>query len=42
MSLEPGGRPGGEIKVLIGVLLLIAGVLLFFLIRSDSPRDTEV
>ena len=36
MNLEPGGRPGGEVKVLIGVLLMIAGVWLFF----DSVRFT--
>lgn len=36
MTLEPGGRPGGEMKALIGVVLLIAGVWLFF----DSVRFT--
>ncbi|MEM9283764.1 MAG: hypothetical protein AAGA96_18235 [Verrucomicrobiota bacterium] len=36
MNLEPGGRPGGDMKVLIGVIMLIAGVWLFF----DSVRFT--
>ena len=36
MSLEPGGRPGGEIKFIIGVLLTGIGIWLFF----DSVRLT--
>jgi hypothetical protein len=36
MSLEPGGRPGGEIKFIIGVLLAGVGFWLFF----DSVRLT--
>lgn len=36
MSLEPGGRPGGEIKFLIGALLTGIGLWLFF----DSVRVT--
>jgi len=36
MSLEPGGRPGGEIKFIIGILLTIVGFWLFF----DSVRLT--
>ena len=36
MNLEPGGRPGGEIKFIIGVLLAGIGLWLFF----DSVRLT--
>ena len=36
MEMKPGGRPGGEIKFLIGAALTIAGVWLFF----DSVRFT--
>lgn len=36
MTLEPGGRPGGEIKFIIGVLLSGIGMWLFF----DSVRLT--
>ena len=36
MSLEPGGRPGGEIKFIIGFLLAGIGLWLFF----DSVRLT--
>lgn len=36
MELKPGGRPGGEIKFLIGVVMLLAGVWLFF----DSVQFT--
>ncbi|MEM6279063.1 MAG: hypothetical protein AAF733_06265 [Verrucomicrobiota bacterium] len=36
MELNPGGRPGGEIKFLIGALMTIAGVWLFF----DSVKFT--
>lgn len=36
MSLEPGGRPGGEIKFLIGAVLAVVGLWLFF----DSVRIT--
>jgi len=34
MNLNPGGRPGGEIKFLIGLLLTAVGLWLFF----DSVR----
>ncbi|MEO0414511.1 MAG: hypothetical protein AAF226_06110, partial [Verrucomicrobiota bacterium] len=34
MSLEPGGRPGGEVKFLIGAILTGIGLWLFF----DSVR----
>ena len=37
MSLGPGGRPGGEIKFLIGLALLAIGVWLFF----DSVHFTS-
>lgn len=36
MKLEPGGQPGGEIKFLIGAVLTVVGVWLFF----DSVRFT--
>tara|TARA_R110002096_G_scaffold14302_4_gene49859 strand:- start:60 stop:488 length:429 start_codon:yes stop_codon:yes gene_type:complete len=36
MELNPGGRPGGEVKFLIGAALTVAGVWLFF----DSVRFT--
>ncbi|MDF1740611.1 MAG: hypothetical protein P1U86_15725 [Verrucomicrobiales bacterium] len=36
MKLEPGGQPGGEIKFLIGAVLAVVGVWLFF----DSVRFT--
>ncbi len=36
MELNPGGRPGGEVKFLIGVVLTAVGVWLFF----DSVRFT--
>jgi len=36
MSLNPGGRPGGEVKFLIGLVLAAAGLWLFF----DSVRLT--
>lgn len=36
MKLEPGGKPGGEIKFLIGAVLTVIGVWLFF----DSVRFT--
>ena len=36
MELNPGGRPGGEVKFLIGALMTIAGVWLFF----DSVKFT--
>lgn len=36
MQLNPGGSPGGEVKFLIGALMTIAGVWLFF----DSVRFT--
>lgn len=34
MKLNPGGRPGGEVKFLIGLLLSVVGLWLFF----DSVR----
>ena len=34
MQLNPGGRPGGEVKFLIGALMTIVGTWLFF----DSVR----
>jgi len=37
MELNPGGRPGGEVKFLIGAVLTVAGVWLFF----DSVRFTS-
>lgn len=37
MSLDPGGRPGGEIKFIVGVLLSGIGIWLFF----DSVRLTS-
>lgn len=37
MSLDPGGRPGGEIKFLIGLVLAGIGLWLFF----DSVRFTS-
>lgn len=37
MSLDPGGRPGGEIKFLVGVLLAGIGIWLFF----DSVHITS-
>ena len=36
MELKPGGRPGGEVKFLIGAVLTAIGVLLFF----DSVKFT--
>ncbi|MDF1851381.1 MAG: hypothetical protein P1U85_11150 [Verrucomicrobiales bacterium] len=36
MELNPGGRPGGEVKFLIGAALAAVGVWLFF----DSVRFT--
>jgi hypothetical protein len=36
MQLNPGGRPGGEVKFLIGALMTIVGTWLFF----DSVRFT--
>jgi uncharacterized protein len=30
MKLEPGGRPGGEVKFLIGAILAVCGAWLFF------------
>lgn len=36
MQLNPGGRPGGEVKFLIGALMTIVGIWLFF----DSVRFT--
>lgn len=36
MELKPGGQPGGEIKFLIGAVLSVVGVWLFF----DSIRFT--
>lgn len=36
MHLDPGGRPGGEVKFLVGAVLTILGVWLFF----DSVRFT--
>jgi len=36
MKLEPGGRPGGEVKFLIGLVLTALGVWLFL----DSIRFT--
>ncbi|MEC5128658.1 hypothetical protein VSU19_17990 [Verrucomicrobiales bacterium BCK34] len=36
MELKPGGQPGGEIKFLIGAVLTVVGVWLFF----DSVRFT--
>ena len=37
MKLEPGGRPGGEVKFLIGSVLAVIGVWLFF----DSVQFTS-
>ena len=37
MSLDPGGRPGGEIKFLIGLVLTAVGFWFFF----DSVRFTS-
>ncbi|MDC0251723.1 hypothetical protein OAK74_00445 [bacterium] len=37
MELNPGGRPGGEVKFLISAVLTVAGVWLFF----DSVRFTS-
>jgi len=37
MKLEPGGRPGGEAKFLIGSVLAVIGVWLFF----DSVQFTS-
>jgi len=36
MELNPGGRPGGEVKFLIGAVMTVLGVWLFF----DSVRFT--
>lgn len=36
MELNPGGRPGGEVKFLIGAALAVVGVWLFF----DSIKFT--
>lgn len=36
MELNPGGRPGGEVKFLIGLAMTLAGLWLFF----DSVRFT--
>jgi len=36
MELNPGGRPGGEVKFLIGAVMSVIGVWLFF----DSVRFT--
>ncbi len=37
MSLDPGGRPGGELKFFIGLALAAVGIWLFF----DSVRFTS-
>lgn len=37
MKLEPGGRPGGEVKFLIGAVMTLAGLWFFF----DSVQITS-